>query len=74
MNLTARPSQLFKWTCPDCLLTFRTRDYVFTQREARWHAWDQHRARALGVPTPCLWDARIHGRRCLVTQPDGTEV
>ena len=60
---------LWKWTCPDCSITIRTRYPVSTKAHARAHAYHDHR-RTLPVVTPiaCLWDVRIHGHQVLVTK------
>lgn len=67
MALPHRQSVLYKWTCPECYLCFRTREYDITQREARYHAWNEHRMSALGLPVPCMWDPRIKTHRVLMT-------
>lgn len=66
--------ELYRWTCPTCLLVFRTRDYLYSIREARWHSWDQHRAYTPALPVPCLWDPRIQGRQILVTDQGDQEL
>lgn len=74
MNLPSRPTHLYAWTCPHCFLGIRTREYLHTMREARWHAWDLHRAGTIGLPCSVLWDPRIEGKRVLFTEWTGGEV
>lgn len=70
MNLPMRPERLFKWTCPTCAITIRTRLWDMTIGEARLHNWTEHRVSTVPTPVACLWDARINGHRLLCTYDD----
>jgi len=62
---------LWRWTCPICRMSMRTRTSSATQREARQHSYTEHRTvPPLIIPTSCLWDTRIKGHTVLVTYDD----
>lgn len=59
---------LWKWTCPFCEVTLRTRSNPSTADRARQHLWTEHRSpTSLIVPQMCMWDPRIKGHVMLVT-------
>jgi hypothetical protein len=62
---------LWRWTCPHCLITIRTRAARITADRARQHLWEAHRApTTLVVPVACMWDVRIKGHVALTTHDD----
>lgn len=68
MNLPPHPPCLYKWTCPECGMTIRTRLWDMTIGEGRLHSYNSHRTSPAIVPVACLWDPRIVGKRWLYTR------
>ena len=67
MTRLCSPQDLFKWTCPLCLLSIRTRHYDLTASEAAYHGESIHDMVLKPTPVRCMWDSRINGYTKLLT-------